>query len=543
VALDRGGARKLVAALARERASAVVRPGGLAPSLAVVESSFQEELSLSSAATDVNAGGVTVGRGVAPSPDFPPPLTWPTGSLSPMFLTMDPDWVDGQPAAISDGGQIAGTVQVEVSEGSFRSRAVRWAAGGAGTALPPPAGLEDDFFGAVDIAPNGDVLGYKLAPFPPAVATALLWRGSVPSDVGVAGLNTVPIAINAAGVILATVDFGGGPAVRRTDGTWVPLPVPEGWAATFATDLGSDGTVVGGTIFQGGYRIVRWAPDGTPALLDPPGQGQTGFASAINMQGTLLLTIFDPGVAHPVAYLLNQGDYSPLPSDPPAAESATWDLTLEALSDGNVAVGTWHDEFSNGYGARWTIHFANEAPTASAGGSYSGVEGSPIAFAGSAFDPTPTGTLSAGWSLGDGGSASGLTPTYAYGDNGSYTATLTVSDGEFSVQRTAQVTVTNATPVISVPAADTATAGESYALAAGFTDPGLADGPWAYVVNWGDGGATTQGTRSAAGAIPASRTYKQAGSFTIRVTVRDKDGATGSASFPLVVLKRNGRPR
>jgi hypothetical protein len=63
------------------------------------------------------------------------------------------------------------------------------------------------------------------------------------------------------------------------------------------------------------------------------------------------------------------------------------------------------------------------------------------------------------------------------------------------------------------------------------------------VVNWGDGGATTQGTRSAAGAIPGSRTYKQAGTVTIRVTVRDKDGATGSASFPLVVLKRNGRPR
>jgi hypothetical protein len=37
--------------------------------------------------------------------------------------------------------------------------------------------------------------------------------------------------------------------------------------------------------------------------------------------------------------------------------------------------------------------------------------------------------------------------------------------------------------------------------------------------------------------------YKQAGSFTVQVTARDKDGAIGSASFPLAVFKRNGRPR
>jgi uncharacterized membrane protein len=545
VVLDKGRARELVASFARRQASwkAVGASGPIGPSLAVVATSFQEELFASADAADVNSGGTVAGRGVNPFPGGPSPLTWPPGSLSPISLPVSPDWVEASPTAINDGGQIAGSAVVEVSEGRFLDRAVRWDVDGSVTTLPPLPGLEDDFFAAVDIAPNGDVLGYKLNPFPPDPARVLLWQGEVPTEVGPPGIDAVPIAINAAGVILATLNFGSGPALRRTDGTWVPLQEPAGGVASFATGLSNDGTVVGGTITEGGYRIVRWAPDGTPTVLDPPSSGQSGFASAINNQGTLLLTIFDPGIAHPVAYILDGTDYSPLPSDPPAAQSATWDIELNALGDGNVAVGTWRDEFFNGYGVRWRIHFPNQAPTASAGGPYSGVEGAPVSFAGTAFDPTPTGLLTASWALGDGSSASGLTPSHAYADNGSYTAMLTVSDGEFTVTGTAQVTVANAAPVVAVPSADTATAGASYTVNASFDDAGSADGPWSYVVNWGDGGPPSQGTRTTAGPIPVSRVYKQAGSFTVQVTVRDKDGAIGSASFPLAVFKRNGRPR
>jgi hypothetical protein len=110
------------------------------------------------------------------------------------------------------------------------------------------------------------------------------------------------------------------------------------------------------------------------------------------------------------------------------------------------------------------------------------------------------------------------------------------------VTTTTLVSVTNAAPVITVPSAETATAGVSYTLSAGFADAGAADGPWSYVVDWGDG-ATTQATQATSGAILASRLYKQAGNFTIQVTVRDKDGAIGSANYPVSVLKRNGRPR
>lgn len=194
-------------------------------------------------------------------------------------------------------------------------------------------------------------------------------------------------------------------------------------------------------------------------------------------------------------------------------------------------------------GVRWLITFPNQPPVAAAGGPYNSVEGTPVTFAGSAFDPTPTGSLTATWNFGDGESATGLTPAHPYADNGTYSAMLTVSDGEFTITTTAQVTVTNAAPAIAVPAADNATAGASYTLDASFGDAGAGDGPWSYAVNWGDGSAPAQGTLVTAGPIPASRVYKQAGSFTVQVSVRDKDGAIGSATFPLSVLKRNGRPR
>jgi PKD domain len=544
VVRDQGRARELVASFARRQLSQRAKAAGrtLAPAFAVVQSSAQEQLVASAEAVDVNRSGTTVGRGVSPFPSAPSPLIWAPGTSSPTDLPVSPDWVEARPTAINDGGQIAGEAQIEVSPGAFVGRAIRWDAGGGLTTLPPLQGLEHDYFVAVDIAPNGDVLGYKLNPFPPNPARVVLWQGEVPTEVGPPGVDAVPIAVNASGVILAMLDFGSGPAIRRTDGTWVSLLAPFEDGNLFATDLANDGTVVGGIFTDAGYQIVRWAPDGTPSVLPPPNPDQSGYASAINNQGTILLTIFDPGIAHPVPYVLDEGDYSPLAAELPAAESASWDLELHAISDGNVAVGTWRDEFSNGYGVRWSISFPNEPPVGLAGGPYSSVEGTSIGFAGSAFDPTPTGSLSATWTFGDGGSASGLTPSHAYADNGNYTATLSVTDGEFTVTTTTLVSVTNAAPVITVPSAETATAGVSYTLSAGFADAGAADGPWSYVVDWGDG-ATTQATQATSGPIFASRLYKQAGNFTIQVTVRDKDGAIGSANYPVSVLKRNGRPR
>jgi hypothetical protein len=60
-------------------------------------------------------------------------------------------------------------------------------------------------------------------------------------------------------------------------------------------------------------------------------------------------------------------------------------------------------------------------------------------------------------------------------------------------------------------------------------------------VNWGDGTKNTSGSAAAAGTLPASHTYKQAGVFHIRVTLTDKDGGVGIGEYAVTVTKKGGR--
>jgi hypothetical protein len=84
-------------------------------------------------------------------------------------------------------------------------------------------------------------------------------------------------------------------------------------------------------------------------------------------------------------------------------------------------------------------------------------------------------------------------------------------------------------------------AGAAHLLQASFTDPGAADAPWTYTINWGDDSRTLTGSTTTPGALPVSHAYKQTGLYDIRVNVTDKDGGVGTGGYRLTVTKRNGR--
>src|SRR5436309_13321163 len=67
----------------------------------------------------------------------------------------------------------------------------------------------------------------------------------------------------------------------------------------------------------------------------------------------------------------------------------------------------------------------NQAPTANAGGPYSGMPGVPIQFNGIGSSGT---IASYAWTFGDGATATGAMPTHAYASAGQYPVTLTVTD-------------------------------------------------------------------------------------------------------------------
>jgi len=72
---------------------------------------------------------------------------------------------------------------------------------------------------------------------------------------------------------------------------------------------------------------------------------------------------------------------------------------------------------------------ANLAPSAAAGGPYSGVDGDMVTFDGSASSDPESAALSYSWDFGDNSFGSGVSPVHSYSAPGTYTASLMVNDG------------------------------------------------------------------------------------------------------------------
>src|SRR5207253_3080872 len=132
--------------------------------------------------------------------------------------------------------------------------------------------------------------------------------------------------------------------------------------------------------------------------------------------------------------------------------------------------------------------------------------------------------------------------SHTYADNGSYTVTVSVTDkdtGSGSAQFT--VSVSNAPPVVTAPADQTANEGASTSFTLGsFSDAGVNDNPWAVDVNWGDSSSHTTFNQSTQGSLGSrSHTYADNGLYTVTVTVTDKDGGPGEATFKITVANVN----
>ena len=159
---------------------------------------------------------------------------------------------------------------------------------------------------------------------------------------------------------------------------------------------------------------------------------------------------------------------------------------------------------------------------------------------GSTSSPTataPTSTTNGSFSL----------PAHTYGDDGSFTVTITVTDGDGgSVSDSSfDVTVNNVAPTFvagSLPADETIDeGGSSTAGTVGFGDPALGDDSYTVTVDWGDGSTSsptaTAPTSAANGSfsLPA-HTYGDDGSFTVTITVADGDGGSVTdSSFDVTV--------
>lgn len=197
---------------------------------------------------------------------------------------------------------------------------------------------------------------------------------------------------------------------------------------------------------------------------------------------------------------------------------------------------------------------SNVAPVVSVDDA-SGDEGSAIALSGTATDAdgdfllyswsaTPLAGVDAGATCTFSG-AETLTPSVTCSDDGTYTMTLTVAgDAAGNVQASGTLTVSNVAPTVTETTGDaTIDEGQSYAMSAGFSDPGWND-TYTGSIDWNFPAeapeaiapvVTTQGPPADLGTISGSRQYGDNGSFTVTATVTDDDSGSDSDSVTVTV--------
>ena len=185
------------------------------------------------------------------------------------------------------------------------------------------------------------------------------------------------------------------------------------------------------------------------------------------------------------------------------------------------------------------LESGNRFPVARAGGPYSGVEGASIAFSAATTTDADVGdVLTYAWNFGDGTTGTGVSPSHVFVNNGSYILTLTVTDSKGAKSSvTSNTVVINSVPVVTATPPASWQAGVSKTVGVKFTDANPKDAPFVVRINWGDGTAITQfvSTILPAAPIPRPHTFAIAGSYTITITVTDRDGGVGLTTLTAVV--------
>lgn len=206
-------------------------------------------------------------------------------------------------------------------------------------------------------------------------------------------------------------------------------------------------------------------------------------------------------------------------------------MDLAPLGTFVTATATDAENNTSEFSACAEVREPNSAPNADAGGPYEGDEGASIGFDGTGSTDPDGDELTYEWDFGDDSTASGsATPDHAYVDDGTFTVSLTVTDpGGLGSTATSSVTVANVAPEVDAGADTALASGGTMILSGDFSDPGVEDGPWTTEIDWGDGSDIEAGTTTdQSAAVTGNHRYVAPGTYTVRLTVTDKDDGSGS---------------
>jgi PKD repeat protein len=235
-------------------------------------------------------------------------------------------------------------------------------------------------------------------------------------------------------------------------------------------------------------------------------------------------TATDPGVLDTLTYSWNFGDTTPAvlgrDVNHTFADNGNYNVILTVTDkDGGVTTQTV------------AVKVDNVAPVIVSVSKPTQVnEGQAITFAATATDAGINDTLTYSWNFGDSTTpTSGQTTTHTFADNGNYSVILTVTDKDGAVTtQTVTVKVDNVAPTIAtVTLPANVIAGAAAQFAATATDVGIKD-TLTYTWNFGDNTAVAVGQN-------ATHTFTSAGTYSILLTVTDKDGGTTTQTQSITI--------
>ena len=387
---------------------------------------------------------------------------------------------------------------------------------------------------------GGAVVGLNMFP-PSSSARGDFWQASSDGDVLMANALTFVSDTGS-----PPVAHAGGP-YSVAEGTALALngsgtTDPDGDITTYEWDCTNDGS----------YDVSSSTPTGSTCTYSDNGSYTIGLrvTDALGYQDTATSTVTVSNVAPVLGSLTgdssgnegatlgwNLSGYT----DAGAADThtITWTFGDSASTTGTLSpthiyddngsytvTVTVTDDDGGSASASMPVTVANVAPTITSVGTPTGNEGSPIAFSASITDPSSVDTHTYAWLFGDGGTATGPSPSYTFADDGTFSVALTVTDDDGGIATwNGSVVANNVDPTITSFSAPDGVEGSPISFSASATDPG-AD-TLTYTWNFGDSATAT-------GASP-SHTYADEGTYTVSVVVTDGDGGSATTSGTITV--------
>ncbi len=182
-------------------------------------------------------------------------------------------------------------------------------------------------------------------------------------------------------------------------------------------------------------------------------------------------------------------------------------------------------------------------PVADAGGPYFGLEGEEITLDASGSSDPDGDALYYRWDFGDGWTNPSSNPitTFLWTDDFDGTIILEVTDFDYVVNDTAEVTISNVAPEVyfDAPLYIGTYLDDEFLLTASFWDPdprSFSSDTHIAVFDWGDEAIDTYDVIDGELSITGSHVYTNVGLFTVNVSIIDDDGGVGYAVIYVAVI-------